>query len=39
MVLFTFYSMKIGGQVKKGVKFTQLKTSSLNLMKLLIFYL
>ena len=39
MVLFTLYYVKIGWRVKKGIKFTQLKTSSLNFLKLLIFYL
>ena len=39
MVLFTFYNVKIGWRVKKGIKFTQLKTSLLNFVKLIIFYL
>ena len=39
IVLFTFYYVKIGWRVKKGIKFTQLKTSSLNFVKLLIFYM
>ena len=37
MVLFTFYNVKIACRVKKGIKLTQLKTSSLNFVKLLIF--
>ena len=39
MVLLTFYNVKIGLRVKKGIEFTKLKTSSLNFVKLLIFYL